>query len=351
MSNSHCLCRCGALPFSPLAPTTAPPAGHGQVGPSHRAPSPTGTAHRAPCTAAAKGEGFGHKNPVPPFRRRKGTRGLQRLPRPPLPLQSKHAGGHPLPGSTAEAHLRNSTPARTVLQPTQNVSWLRRGTVPRDPSHSPHRHHGTRSRGRVPWHRRQKAGGLGGNSLDQGTEESRQGGSLLPAFGSFGSSCHGQDKLLPEPCRSGGKSRAQTVSRAFGIDSEAEETEQVQESILLQPSVLVLEEQKVFCPITCNGCSLATEGQLSHPLLQYQSHPAACWWPSHTTAQPHNPRAVENKGQRQQLALFSNSAYYCSSLRRFGQGQEHLKRGPRSAQNPWRGCPWFSNTGCSKYEV
>lgn len=60
--------------------------------------------------------------------------------------------------------------------------------------------------------------------------------------------------------------------------------EQVQESIFLQPSVLVLEEQKVSCPITHNSCSLATECWLSHQVLQHQSHPAACWWPSHTTA-------------------------------------------------------------------
>lgn len=42
--------------------------------------------------------------------------------------------------------------------------------------------------------------------------------------------------------------------------------EQVQESIL-QPSVLVLEEQRVSCPVTHNGCGLATEQWLSHPVL------------------------------------------------------------------------------------
>lgn len=77
---------------------------------------------------------------------------------------------------------------------------------------------------------------------------------------------HGQDRLFLKRCRSGEKSRAQTVSRAFGPDSEAGEMEQVQETIL-QPSVLVLEEQTVSCPVTHNGCGLATERWLSHPVL------------------------------------------------------------------------------------
>lgn len=142
LSNSRCLRSCGALPFSPPAPTAAPPAGHGQVGPSRRAPSPTGTARRAPCTAAAEGEGFGHKNPVPPFRRRKGTRGCSAFLALLYPCRANTQAGTPSPAARQKPTLGTaplcalcSNPPKMFPGFSRGQSPCRAGTgVPRDPA-------------------------------------------------------------------------------------------------------------------------------------------------------------------------------------------------------------------------
>ena len=165
LSNSRCLCSCRALPLSPPAPAAAPPVGHGQVGPSRRAPSPTGVACRAPCTTAAEGKVFGHETRGRPATIRKAVAACGAF----LPLlypcrAHMQAGvpGHLAPPSLAaqEEPTLGTAPLCAPPQPTQNISWLRWGTEPpfsapspgqdqgsRRPSHGPHWHHGTRTTG------------------------------------------------------------------------------------------------------------------------------------------------------------------------------------------------------------